>query len=301
MMKIGFIGTGVMGKPMAANLQKAGYCVYFSSHRRPSPSELIGPLGTDLPSVKAVAETADLIILMVPNSPQVEEVLFDKEGLAAGLSPGKLVVDMSSISPIETRKFSAKVATTGADYLDAPVSGGELGAINASLSIMVGGELAAFDRALPVLSAMGKTITHVGASGDGQVAKLANQIVVALTIEAVAEALLFSAKAGADPAKVQQALMGGFAASRILDLHGERMLTQNFEPGFRVALQQKDLDTALDTARSLQVSLPNTASTQQLYNVCAAHNGSHWDHSAILRALEVINDMTLTQGSMSGW
>src|SRR6202521_2558180 len=225
---------------------------------------------------------------MVQDTPDVKSVLFDPEGVAEGLSPGKIAVDMSSISPIETKLFAAEINKKGCDYLDAPVSGGEVGARAASLTIMVGGPESAFAKVKPLFELMGKNITLVGGNGDGQTTKVANQIIVALTIEAVGEALLFASKAGADPAKVRQALMGGFAASRILEVHGERMAKRNFEPGFRIELHQKDLNLALEAARALGLSLPNTATAQQLFNCCAAHGGKAWDHSAMVRALEMM-------------
>lgn len=292
-MNIGFIGTGVMGKPMAANLLKAGHQVYFSEHRRPAPEQLIAAGGIGMASPALVAKASEFIIIMVPDAPQVEEVLFNKDGIAQGLSAGKTVIDMSTISPARTREYAERVSLTGAEYIDAPVSGGEVGAINASLSIMVGGSESAFDAAQPLLLTLGSKVIHIGPCGSGQVAKLSNQIVVALTIEGVAEALMFAAKAGADPAKVRNALMGGFAASKILELHGERMVMHNFEPGFRVALQQKDLDTVLNTARDMSLSLPNTASTQQLYNACTAKNGGDVDHSALLLVLEELANFSL--------
>ena len=285
-MKIGFIGTGIMGKPMAANLQKAGYTLYFSEHFNPAPADLLGDKGFALPTPKAVAEAADVIITMVPDTPQVEDVLFGENGVAEGLSAGKIVVDMSSISPIATKVIAKRVNETGADYLDAPVSGGEVGAINATLTIMVGGEQSVFDKVNPLFEIMGKNITLVGGNGDGQTTKVANQIIVALNIEAVAEALVFASKAGADPAKVREALMGGFASSKILEVHGERMVKGTFEPGFRIALHQKDLNLALTGARELGVSLPNTAGTQELFNTCNALGGAGWDHSGLIKALE---------------
>ncbi len=226
---------------------------------------------------------------MVPDTPDVEAALFGPAGVAEGLAPGKLVIDMSSISPAATRDFAARVKEKGCDYLDAPVSGGEVGAKQATLTIMVGGGRAAFDRARPLFEAMGKNITLVGEeNGAGQTCKVANQIVVALTIEAVAEALVFAAEAGADPAKVRQALMGGLATSRILELHGERMIGRKFEPGFRIKLHQKDLNLALQAGRDLGVALPNTASTQQLFSACVAAGGGDWDHSGLVRALETM-------------
>ena len=285
-MKIGFIGTGIMGKPMAQNLQKAGHTLYFSEHYKKAPADLLGDNGIALANPAAVAKAADIIITMVPDTPQVEEVLFGENGIAESLSVGKIVVDMSSISPIATKAIAKRVNETGADYLDAPVSGGEVGAINGALTIMVGGEQSVFDKVNPLFEIMGKNITLVGGNGDGQTTKVANQIIVALNIEAVAEALVFASKAGADPAKVREALMGGFASSKILEVHGERMVKGTFDPGFRIALHQKDLNLALTGARELGVSLPNTAGAQELFNTCNALGGAGWDHSGLIKALE---------------
>lgn len=285
-MKIGFIGTGIMGKPMAQNLQKAGHTLYFSEHYNKAPADLLGDNGIALASPKAVAEAAEVIITMVPDTPQVEAVLFGDNGVAEGLSAGKVVVDMSSISPIATKVIAKRINETGADFLDAPVSGGEVGAINATLTIMVGGEQAVFDKIKPLFDIMGQNITLVGGNGDGQTTKVANQIIVALNIEAVSEALVFASKAGADPAKVREALMGGFASSKILEVHGERMVKGTFNPGFRIALHQKDLNLALSGARELGVALPNTASAQELFNTCSALGGAGWDHSGMVKALE---------------
>jgi 2-hydroxy-3-oxopropionate reductase len=257
------------------------------------PSGLVASGGTACASAAEVARHADVVITMVPDTPDVEAVLFGKDGVAEGLSKGKTVIDMSSISPIETKKFAARINELGCGYLDAPVSGGEVGAKAASLTIMVGGSQADFDAAKPLFEAMGKNITLVGGNGDGQTAKVANQIIVALTIEAVAEGLVFAAKAGADPAKVRQALMGGLATSRILELHGERMIKRTFNPGFRIELHQKDLNLALSSARSLGMALPNTASTQQLFGACVAHGGAGWDHSGLVRALELTANMEI--------
>ena len=286
MANIGFIGLGIMGAPMARHLQQAGHTVITSKHSSPPRRELVegGLQVVDTP--KAVAEAAETIILMLPDTPQVQDVLFSENGVAKGLSAGKLVIDMSSISPIETKEFAKKVRATGAEYVDAPVSGGEVGAKNASLSIMAGGSQESFDRALPLFQLMGKNITLVGDCGDGQVTKVANQIIVALTIEAVSEALVFASKAGADPARVRAALMGGFASSRILEVHGERMVKRTFDPGFRISLHQKDLNLALQGARAIGVALPNTASTQELFNQCAAHGEAGLDHSGLVKALE---------------
>jgi len=285
MSKVGFIGLGIMGTPMAGHLQTGGHQLFVNTIG-PLPDALVKGGATVCSSGKEVAEKADIVIIMVPDTPDVEKVLFSAGGVAEGLSAGKLVIDMSSISPIETKQFAEKIKALGADYLDAPVSGGEVGAKAASLTIMVGGSQAAFERAKPLFDLMGKNITLVGGNGDGQTCKVANQIIVALTIEAVGEALLLAAKAGADPAKVRQALMGGFASSRILEVHGERMVTRNFEPGFRIELHQKDLNLALSTARKIGLSLPNTATCQELFNSCVAHGGKAWDHSGMVRALE---------------
>ena len=288
MTNIGFIGLGIMGVPMAGHLLDGGHSVFTATHSKPAPQELLDKGIQVLETRTAVAQAADIIITIVPDTPQVEEVLFGENGVAAGLSAGKLVIDMSSISPIETKVFADKINALGCDYLDAPVSGGEVGAKGASLTIMVGGSQAAFERATPVFELMGKNITLVGDNGSGQITKVANQIVVALNIEAVAEALVFASKAGADPAKVRQALMGGLATSRILEVHGERMIKRTFDPGFRIELHQKDLNLALQGAKSLGVSLPNTATAQELFNACAANGGSAWDHSAMVKALELM-------------
>ncbi|NRB67557.1 MAG: 2-hydroxy-3-oxopropionate reductase [Vibrio sp.] len=289
-MKIAFIGTGIMGKPMAINLQKAGYDIVLTDHFNQPPVEIVEAGALVCHSPSAATRLADVIILMLPNTPQVEDVLFGDNGVEAGLNKsdaaGKLVIDMSSISPIATKAIAARVNESGAQYLDAPVSGGEVGAINASLSIMVGGEPSAFDKARPLFEVMGKNITLVGDNGAGQTCKVANQIIVALNIEAVSEALVFASKAGADPARVRQALLGGFANSKILEVHGERMVEGTFDPGFKITLHQKDLDLALSGAKALDVALPNTANAQQLFEDCAAMGGQNWDHSALIKAIE---------------
>jgi len=285
MSKVGFIGLGIMGKPMAANLIKGGHTLYVTS-RSGVPQELTAAGATSCTSAKEVAQKADIIITMVPDTPDVEKVLFGNNGVAEGLSSGKIVVDMSSISPLETKAFAKRINEVQCEYVDAPVSGGEVGAKNASLTIMVGASDATFEKVKPLFELMGKNITLVGGNGAGQTCKVANQIIVALNIEAVAEALLFASKAGADPAKVRQALMGGFASSRVLEVHGERMIKRTFDPGFRIELHQKDLNLALGTARAMGVSLPNTATAQELFNACRAHGGAKWDHSGMVRALE---------------
>ena len=285
MAKIGFIGLGIMGEPMAGHLIKGGHALFLHS-RSGVPKGLLEQGGKACSSPEEVARKADIVITMLPDAPDVEKVLFGEHGLAKGLSRGKMVVDMSSISPTETKKFAAGINQLGCDYLDAPVSGGDVGAKNATLSIMVGGPAPAFEKMLPIFGLMGKTMTLIGGNGSGQICKIANQIVAAITIEAVAEALLFASKAGADPGRVRQALLGGFASSRILEFHGERMIKRNFEPGFRVELHQKDLNIALSSARALGVSLPTTATVQELFNACVAQGGAKWDNSAIVRVLE---------------
>jgi 2-hydroxy-3-oxopropionate reductase len=287
MSKIGFIGLGIMGAPMAAQLLKGGHEL-FVHDVKPVPADLAQQGAQGCASGREVAEKSEIIITMVPDTPHVAAVLFDDGGVAQGLAPGKIVVDMSSISPIETKQFASRINALGCDYLDAPVSGGEVGAKAASLTIMVGGPQAAFDKVKPLFELMGKNITLVGGNGDGQTTKVANQIIVALNIEAVGEALLFASRMGADAAKVRQALMGGFASSRILEVHGERMIKRTFDPGFRIELHQKDLNLALSSARQIGLSLPNTATAQELFNACAAHGGKAWDHSAMVRALEIM-------------
>jgi 2-hydroxy-3-oxopropionate reductase len=295
MSNIGFIGLGIMGKPMAANLIKGGHTLYLYTLEG-VPQELTAAGGKACANGKEVTQKADIIIIMVPDTPDVDKALFSAGGVAEGLSKGKTVVDMSSISPIETKRFAKRVNELGCEYLDAPVSGGEIGAKNAALTIMVGGPQAAFDKVKPLFDLMGKNITLVGGNGDGQTCKVANQIIVALNIEAVGEALLFASKAGADPAKVRQALMGGFAASRILEVHGERMIKRTFDPGFRIELHQKDLSLALSGARALGISLPNTATAQELFNSCAANGGAKWDHSAMVKALEKMANHEVAKG-----
>jgi len=292
--KIGFIGLGIMGAPMCQHLIAAGHQLFVHTKGK-LPAAIATGGATQCASNRNVAEQADIVFVMVPDTPDVEEVLFAERGVAAGLAKGKTVVDMSSISPVATKDFARRIRELGCDYLDAPVSGGEVGAKNATLSIMVGGDEQVFERVRPLFELMGKNINLVGGNGDGQTAKVANQIIVALNIEAVAEALLFASRAGADPARVRQALMGGFAGSKVLEVHGERMVKRNFEPGFRIELHQKDLNLALASARQLGVSLPNTATAQELFNACAAHGGKAWDHSAMVRALEQLANFEVGQ------
>ncbi len=286
-LKLGFIGLGIMGTPMAGHLRTAGHELFVTT-RSKLPQALLDAGAVACASAREVAQKADIIFTMVPDTPDVEAVLFGETGVASGLSAGKTVVDMSSISPIDTKCFAARINEMGCDYLDAPVSGGEVGAKAASLTIMVGGPEAAFERVKPLFALMGKNITHVGGNGDGQTTKVANQIIVALNIAAVAEALVFASKAGADPAKVRQALMGGFASSRILEVHGERMIKRTFNPGFRIGLHQKDLNLALAGARALGVALPQTAGAAQLMQACAANGLKEQDHSALVKALEMM-------------
>ena len=287
-MKIGFIGLGVMGRPMVAHLIAAGHDVSLN-RVKPVSQHLVDAGGKAAATACDAVKDAEVVILMLPDTPDVEAMLFGENNIADAIAPGTLVIDMSSISPVATKQFAQRIAAKGGDYLDAPVSGGEIGARNAALTIMVGGSQAAFDRALPLFQLMGKNITRVGEVGDGQTAKVANQIIVGLTIQAVAEALLFAKRAGADPVKVRDALMGGFAASRILEVHGERMNNRTFDPGFRIRLHRKDLALALDAAKSLDLALPNTASTAQLMSAAMAQGDGDKDHSGLIRTLEALS------------
>jgi 2-hydroxy-3-oxopropionate reductase len=295
MTTLGFIGLGIMGNPMAGHLLAAGHTVYLNT-KGDVPEALVQAGGKPCASAKEVAQKADIIFLMLPDTPDVELVLFGADGVAEGLRAGKTVVDMSSISPIDTKVFAQKINALGCQYMDAPVSGGEVGAKAASLTIMVGAEEGTFNTVLPLLQLMGKNITLVGGNGDGQTTKVANQIIVALNIAAVGEALLFASKAGADPAKVRQALMGGFAASRILEVHGERMVKRTFNPGFRISLHQKDLNLALSGAKAMGLALPQTAGAAQLMQVCAANDMAGLDHSALVRALEIMGAHEVAKG-----
>lgn len=295
-MKIGFIGLGIMGAPMAAHLQNGGHDLHVVKHRSPIPREILDGGAAEHGSAAEVARNAEVIIVMVPDTPDVERVLFAEEGVAQGLDGGKVVIDMSSISPIATMDYARRINELGCEYLDAPVSGGQVGAKAASLTIMVGGSRETFDRMKPLFELMGKNITLVGDNGAGQTAKVANQIVVALTIEAVGEALLFASKAGVDPARVREALMGGFAGSKILEVHGERMIKRTFDPGFRIELHQKDLNLALEGARTLGMSLPSTALAQELFNACSGNGWASLDHSALVKALETLAGHEVASG-----
>ena len=294
MSKIGFIGLGIMGAPMAGHLLAGGHEL-FTYARKPLPAALADGGAVVCASGREVAERADIVFVMVPDTPDVAQVLFGAGGVAEGLTEGKIVVDMSSISPVDTKAFAAKINALGCAYLDAPVSGGEVGAKAGSLTIMVGGAEETFNTVKPLFELMGKNITLVGGNGDGQTTKVANQIIVALNIQAVAEALLFASKAGADPARVRQALMGGFANSRILEVHGERMVKRTFNPGFRIQLHQKDLNLALQGARAMGIALPNTATAQELMNACSAHGLAGMDHSALCRAIEIISNHQIAE------
>jgi 2-hydroxy-3-oxopropionate reductase len=295
-MKIGFVGLGIMGRPMALNLKNGGHEIIAPERSSLTPE--MRAAATIVTDAAAVARAAEIIVLMVPDTPDVEQALFGAGGIGAGLSAGRLVIDMSSISPVATKDFAARINALGCDYVDAPVSGGEVGAKQASLTIMVGGPEAAVARAMPLFQLMGKNITHIGTeNGTGQTCKVANQIIVALNIQAVAEALVFAARAGADPAKVRAALMGGFASSRILEVHAERMINGTFTPGFRVRLHQKDLNLALSAARELGVALPNTATTQQMFSSVVAHGGGDLDHSALIKAVENLSNFSISLSS----
>ena len=293
-LKLGFIGLGIMGAPMASHLLAAGHELFINT-RSKVPDEFANSAAVVCATPAEVAKKADIIITMVPDTPDVEKVLFGENGVAHGLTKGKIVIDMSSISPIATKEFAKKINDLGCEYLDAPVSGGQVGAKGGTLTIMIGGKESVFQAVKPVFELMGKNITLVGDNGAGQVTKVANQIIVALNIEAVAEALLFASKAGADPARVREALMGGFASSKILEVHAERMIKRTFDPGFRIELHQKDLNLALSSARAIGVSLPNTATAQELFNSCSAHGGQAWDHSAMVKALEKLANFEIGQ------
>ncbi|MEW5968049.1 MAG: 2-hydroxy-3-oxopropionate reductase [Pseudomonadota bacterium] len=285
-MNIAFIGMGIMGRPMAVNLRKAGHTVFVHGRR---PETMAGPVAAGCAGCGSIAEAAaqaDIVIVMVSDTPDVEQVLFGEHGVAEGAKPGSVVVDMSTISPVATRAFADRLRARGVDMLDAPVSGGEVGAINATLSIMVGGEPAVFERVKPVFEAMGKNIVRVGDHGAGQVAKACNQIVVAVTIEGVAEALVFARRNGVDPAKVRDALMGGFAGSRILEVHGKRMLDNDYTPGFKTRLHQKDINIVMQTAKELGLSLPGAALVMQHLNALMGTGNGDLDSAAVMKIIE---------------
>ncbi|WP_319520737.1 2-hydroxy-3-oxopropionate reductase [uncultured Martelella sp.] len=294
MSNIGFVGLGIMGTQMAARLADAGHTI-FAYDRNPLSEFLTAKGVSACASSKDAAEKAEIFISIVPDTPDVGDVLFGENGAAEGLRAGTIVIDMSSISPVETKQYAAKIEALGCEYVDAPVSGGEVGAREGTLSIMVGAKDEVFEKVKPLFEIMGKNVTLVGAVGAGQTAKVANQMIVAMNIEAVGEALLFAARAGVDPERVRQAISGGFASSKILELHGERMIKRTFDPGFRINLHQKDLNLALTAGRQMGLSLPNTATCQELFNACAAHGGSAWDHSGMVKALELLADFEVGQ------
>jgi 2-hydroxy-3-oxopropionate reductase len=290
-MNIGFIGPGIMGRPMALNLKKAGHDLFVYGRRPESVAPLMEAGCTACASPAEAASRADVTIVIVSDTPDVEAVLFGYDCVADGAKAGSVVIDMSTISPTATQEFAHKLAARGIDMLDAPVSGGEIGAINATLSIMVGGKPAVFERMKPVLEAMGKNIVLVGDHGAGQVAKACNQIVVAVTIEAVAEALVFARKNGVDPARVRDALMGGFAGSRILEVHGKRMLDNDYTPGFKTKLHQKDLNIVMETAKQLGLALPGAGLVMQHLNALMGTGSGEFDSSAVMKIVERASGM----------
>ena len=283
---VGFIGLGIMGRPMALNVLRAGFPLTVYDLLPAPVDELVAAGAAAAATPAALAAAVDVVLLCLPDSPDVTAAMTGPSGVLAGTRPGQIIVDMSSISPVTARTLAAAAAEQGATLLDAPVSGGQVGAVQATLSIMVGGDPAALEQVRPVLAALGKTILHIGASGAGQVAKACNQVVIAVTIEAVAEALVLAAKAGVDPAQVRAALLGGYAYSRVLEGHGERILTRNFTPGFRTRLQYKDLNVALEAGRVYGAPLPATALVQQLYGTLMARGQADVDHTALVTVLE---------------
>jgi 2-hydroxy-3-oxopropionate reductase len=291
MERVGFIGLGIMGKPMALHLLEAGYPLTVFNRSRDSQNSLVDAGAAPGTSLRQVADQSDVVITMLPDSPDVERVILGKEGVLDGLHSGGLVIDMSTVLPSLARDIHDKAQQQGCAALDAPVSGGQVGAQNANLSIMVGGPDEAFERAKPILEKMGKNIIHVGEAGAGQVTKAANQIVVAVTIAAVSEALVLAAKAGVNPSRVREALLGGFAQSRILDLHGTRMLQRNFQPGFKTKLHRKDMAIILNTARELGMALPMSASVAELMNALIANGGGDLDHSALVTVFEKLSNL----------
>jgi len=288
-MNVAFIGLGIMGRPMALNLHKAGHKVFVHGRRPESMTPLAEADCTACASAAEAAAQADVTFIMVSDTQDVEQVLFAAGGVAQGAKPGSVVVDMSTISPTATRHYADDLKARGIDMLDAPVSGGDVGAINATLSIMVGGKPEVFERVKPLFEAMGKNIVLVGDNGAGQVAKACNQIVVAVTIEAVAEALTFARKNGVDAAKVRDALMGGFAGSRILEVHGKRMLDNNYQPGFKTKLHQKDMNIVMQTAKELGLALPAAALVMQHMNALMGTGDAELDSAAVMKVVERIS------------
>ena len=294
--KVGFIGLGIMGKPMAGNVLKAGYPLIVHNRSRQSVMELEKQGAEPASSPREVAQTADVIFTMLPEDAHVEAVVLGENGILQGLQNDAVVVDMSTISPAAARRIAVKVEAGGGHMLDAPVSGGDVGAKEGTLSIMVGGKPEIFERVLPIFKKIGKNINHIGGCGAGQVAKAANQIIVGLTIQAVAEALIFAKKSGVDPAKVRRALMGGFAQSRVLELHGARMIDRNFEPGGKVRSHKKDTEISIAAAKELGMYLPGTALLSHLWNAVAAQGGLDWDHASIVTVLEILSNIEVTPG-----
>ena len=280
--RIGFIGLGIMGKPMALRLVRAGFPLVVHNLSRPSVDELVEAGADAASSPREVAERSDVVITMLPDSPDVEAVVLGEDGVIEGVREQMLLIDMSTIAPATARHVHAQLAEHNVEAIDAPVSGGEPAAVDGQLSIMAGGSDAALERAEPIFAELGKATTHIGGPGAGQVAKAANQVVVALTIQAVAEALTLADNADVDPARVREALLGGFAQSKILEAHGEKMLEDRFEPGFRIALHRKDVGIALDTARDQGVALPATAQVAELFNALIAQGAGDRDHSALV-------------------
>ena len=294
MERIGFIGLGAMGKPMTRNLMKAGYPVNVLTRTRSKIGDLLADGAVWCNTPKEIAQKSDVVITMLPDTPDVEQVFGGKDGVFDGARPGMLLIDMSTVSPIAVRKLACDAKARGCDFLDAPVSGGDIGAQNGTLSIMAGGGESAFQRAMPVFQAMGKTILLIGDSGAGQITKAANQILTSITTEAVAEALVFAAKAGVDPAKVRQALMGGSASSRILETHGKKMIERNFKPGFRMRLHRKDLDITLDAGKAYGAALPVTAQVRELMTETINDGQGDMDNSSFLLLLEKLSNLSGT-------
>lgn len=293
--RIGFIGLGIMGKPMARNLMKAGYDLVVHNRSREAVDEIAGEGAIPASNPREVAEQAKIVITMLPDSPDVRDVVFGENGLLEAMGEGNLLIDMSTISPVTTLEVVEALAAKGAHALDAPVSGGDKGAIAGRLSIMVGGDAGDFERAKPIFEALGKTIVHVGAAGAGQTVKACNQIVVALTFEAVSEALVLGSKAGVDPHKIVQVLSGGLAGNKVLELRGESMIAHNFQPGFRINLHRKDLGIALDAGKSYNVSLPATAQVNQMFTAMVASGFGDLDHSALLKHIEALAEHEIGQ------
>ena len=291
---IGFIGLGIMGKPMARNLIKAGYQLVVHNRSRGVVEELSKERAQTATSPQEVAARSEVVITMLPDSPDVELVYAGEQGILAGAKEGRLLIDMSSISPIVARKLAQQAEKQGCDMLDAPVSGGEAGAIAGALSIMIGGKALAVERAMPIFQVLGKNIVHVGDAGAGQVTKAANQMVVGTTIAIVSEALVLAAKAGVDPAKVRQALLGGFAQSKILEAHGQKMLERNFKPGFRIRLHEKDMKIALGTGAEYGVPLMVTSEVAQMMTAMRSMGNGDLDHSALVTFIEQLSSAKLT-------